>query len=133
MELGRPNSTVLLKHKDLSRLIIKIYLMLNWDNDFYEWIKSSRNKMKTKEIFKKTREKLIGHYNYYGYYVNISKLYHYYWEVIKSMFKWLNRRSQKVSFNLEKFKRILVYNNIPKPPALNKLKRLERSLILCQY
>jgi len=103
-------------------------------NEFYEWIKSSRNKMKTKEIFKKTKEKLIGHYNYYGYYVNINKLNHYYWEVIKSLFKWLNRRSQKISFNREKFKRILLQNNILKPPALNELKQLKRSnLILCQY
>lgn len=107
--------------------------MIKKINEFYKWIKDSRNKMKTKELFEKTKEKLTGHYNYYGYYVNIRKLYHYYWEVVKSLFKWLNRRSQKISFSWEKFKKVLEYNNLPKPPVPNKLKHLERSpLTLCQ-
>lgn len=102
-------------------------------NEFYKWIKDIRSKMKTKDIWEKTKAKLIGHYNYYGYYLNRSKLNHYYWSVIKSLFKWLNRRSQKKSFTWEAFKRKLEYNPLPKIPKVNKLKHLGWSPIqLCQ-
>ena len=101
-------------------------------NEYYNWIKGIRNRYKLKVIIGKTKEKLIGHYNYYGYYDNFRKLYHYYWEVVKSLFKWLNRRSQKISFTWEEYKRKLLMNQIPKPDA-NKLKHLEWMPIhLCQ-
>lgn len=118
--------------KKILKLKTKKETLIKKINEFYKWIKESRNKMKTKVLLEKTKEKLIGHYNYYGYFINIRKLYHYYFEVIKSLFKWLNRRSQKKSFGREKFKKILFYNNIPKPPILSKLKRLDRSgIVLC--
>jgi len=99
--------------------------------EFYEWIKLNRSKLKTKEIWDKTKEKLVGHYNYYGYWMNRPKLNHFYWEVIKSLFKWLNRRSQKPSFSWESFKRKLEFNPLPRPPEVLKLKRLGWSPYLC--
>jgi len=92
--------------------------------EFYNWCKSIRNQVKIKVIWRIAASKLRGHYNYYGYWMNYTKLNHFYWEAIKSLYKWLNRRSQKKSFDWPKFFRKLEYNNIPKPPNMNRLKQL---------
>lgn len=90
--------------------------------EFYNWIKAERNLMKTREIWKLASSKLRGHYNYYGYWMNYPKLNHFYREAIKSLFKWMNRRSQKKSFGWVEFCNKLEYNNVPKPPEMKKLK-----------
>jgi hypothetical protein len=36
-------------------------------------------------------------------------------DVKKALFKWLNRRSQRKSFDLDKFKIYLKFNPLPKP------------------
>jgi group II intron reverse transcriptase/maturase len=92
--------------------------------EFYNWIKATRNQVKTREIWKTARAKLIGHYNYYGYWMNYTKLNHFYWEAIRSLFKWMNRRSQKKSFGWVEFCRKLEYNRVPKPPHIRQLKHL---------
>lgn len=92
--------------------------------EFYHWIKEMRNRMKTREIWKTARTKLTGHYNYFGYWMNRSKLNHFYWEAIRSLYKWMNRRSQKISFTWETFQRKLRYNGIPVPPEVSKLRQL---------
>jgi RNA-directed DNA polymerase len=99
--------------------------------EFYEWIKLNRSKLKTREIWDKTKKKLIGHYNYYGYRMNRPKLYHFYNEAIKSLFKWLNRRSQKRSYSWEFFKRKLEFNPLPRPPEVGKLKHFRMNPYLC--
>ena len=92
--------------------------------EFYDWIKRERNMMKTRTIWKLAAAKLRGHYNYYGYWMNYPKINHFYWEAIKSLFKWMNRRSQKLSFNWVEFCRRLEANNVPKPPEMRVLKSL---------
>jgi len=92
--------------------------------EFYYWIKEARSTMKTREIWKTTREKLRGHYNYFGYWMNALKLNHFYWEAVKSLFKWMNRRSQKISFTWVEFQRKLKYNEIPTPPHVSQLMQL---------
>lgn len=92
--------------------------------DFYYWIKADRNRYKTKELWKTAKAKLEGHYNYFGFWMNRQKLNHFYWEAVKSLFKWLNRRSQKISFSWYEFQRKLKYNSIPAPPSMDKLKPL---------
>jgi group II intron reverse transcriptase/maturase len=94
--------------------------------EFDHWIKSVRSQVKLKEIWKLTKAKLVGHYNYYGYADNLPKLNHFYAETIRSLFKWLNRRSQKSSFNWEQFKRRMEFNSIPTPPPMTALKYLRR-------
>lgn len=89
--------------------------------EFSIWIKKVRTFLKTGAIFKLIKLKLIGHYNYFGFVYNISKLSHYYGSVLKLTFKWLNRRSQKQSFTWSGFNRI---HSLPKPPAMTLLKPL---------
>jgi len=92
--------------------------------EFTEWIKLNRHRKTTKEIWKITASKLRGHYNYFGYYCNRSKLAHYYHAVTGALFKWLNRRSQRRSFNGYEFKRKLQRDPLPLPPEPTQLKKL---------
>ena len=79
------------------------------------WIKKERCKMGTSDILSKLRQKLQGHWNYYGVSGNIEMLNRYYWKVGRIMFKWLNRRSQRRSCNWQVFSDMLNYFKIPKP------------------
>lgn len=88
--------------------------------EFEIWIKENRSKMKLKEIWALAKSKIIGHINYYGYACNNLKINHFYIEAVKSLFKWLNRRSQKRSYSLEGFNERIKY--FPLMPAWNELK-----------
>lgn len=83
--------------------------------EFNQWIKAERNKTHIGVIFEKTKQKLIGHYQYYRITDNSYMLGQFCLEVKKALFKWLNRRSQRKSFDLDKFKRYLKLNPLPKP------------------
>ena len=92
--------------------------------EFECWIKLNRSRLKTAEIWTLAKSKLLGHYNYFGYWMNQTKLAHFYWEAMKSLFKWLNRRSQKISYKIEEFEEKLRQQPLPCPPIHAKLKQL---------
>ena len=89
---------------------------------FSDWIKAARNKKKLKSLWLDAAAKLRGHFNCFGVFFNESKLAHFYHACIGSLFKWLNRRSQKKSFTWEKFNRMLWFDPLPKPPSGPQLK-----------
>jgi group II intron reverse transcriptase/maturase len=95
--------------------------------EFYEWVKTNRNRMKLKEIWSIAKSKLQGHYNYFGFWMNRQKLVHFYSEAIKALFKWLNRRSQKKSYDWDSFYRRLEFNPLPIPPEVTKLMKLGKT------
>ncbi|MCX7748493.1 MAG: group II intron reverse transcriptase/maturase [Clostridia bacterium] len=80
-----------------------------------EWVKSVRNEHTIHQIFKRTKAVLNGHFRYYGITDNYPMLQQFKYEVIKVLFKWLNRRSQRRSFNSEDFKKYLKLNPLPCP------------------
>jgi len=61
------------------------------------------------------RSKMIGHYQYYGVSENSKGITKYYFEVKGMIFKWMNRRSQRTSFNWEKFQEYIKRYAIPRP------------------
>ena len=67
----------------------------------------SMRTMKTKDIVKKLNEILAGYYHYYGITDNSRSLKSFRYEVMKSLFYWLNRRSQKKSYNWVEFLNML--------------------------
>ena len=80
-----------------------------------QWLKSARCRLKLQAIWKLLAAKLRGHYQYYGVSSNIQSLNaHYYWTQ-RLAFKWLNRRSQKQSFNWTTFAQYLTRYPLPKP------------------
>ncbi len=57
----------------------------------------------------------MGHYRYYGISGNMPKLKRYYNQIVRLAYKWINRRSQKRSYNWRQFSRFLQYNPLPLP------------------
>jgi len=81
---------------------------------FREWIKRVRN-LPISDIFRQVRVKLLGHYGYYGITDNLKMIRTFYDIVIRLLFKWLNRRSQRRSFSRDKFKQYLKLHPLPLP------------------
>ncbi len=79
------------------------------------WLKAIRNELKLKEWWQVLSLKLEGHYRYYGISGNIRGCRKYYLQAISKAYKWVNRRSQKRSYNWQEFCRYLQYNPLPKP------------------
>lgn len=88
--------------------------------EFTQWMKANRHE-RMRETFKKVKVKLVGHYRYYGVTDNYRMLAKYLAEVKKIIYKWLNRRSQKRSFDYEKFNKYLKVNPLPAPKIYVKL------------
>lgn len=79
------------------------------------WLKTIRNQIKQKEIWQLLQAKLRGHYNYYGISGNFPSIKCFYNKTINLTFKWLNRRSQKKSFNWTEFNKYLQCYPLLKP------------------
>ena len=58
-------------------------------------------------IIKKLNEILVGYYHYYGITDNYQSLSSFRYRIMRSLYKWLNRRSQKKSYNWEGFNDML--------------------------
>lgn len=82
--------------------------------EFKMWIKENRNKALV-EIMETVKRKLIGHYNYYGITDNSKSINNYAIEVRKTLMKWLNRRSQRKSYNRKGFNQMLARYKLPIP------------------
>jgi RNA-directed DNA polymerase len=79
-----------------------------------QWIKSKRT-TRSKLVVAELKPKLIGYYRYYGITDNFHMVLKYKYEVMLLLFKWLNRRSQKISYDWNKFKLFLKANPLPEP------------------
>jgi group II intron reverse transcriptase/maturase len=65
-------------------------------------------------------QKLRGHVAYYGIRGNYSRLYAFYRATERTWHKWLNRRSQRKSFNWDQFKRtVLIHYPLPAPRIMH--------------
>lgn len=115
---GKQGSRRLLKIKTQKEKLLKAI------QEFEQWIKKARNQLKLKELWALAKAKITGHINYFGYWMNGLKLNHFYWCVIKSFYKWLNRRSQKRSYNWEGFQERLRNFPLKKSWQQIKLKQL---------
>ena len=111
---GKQQKRIILKVKTQKEKLIKGI------QEFDQWIKKVRNKMKLNEIWELAKSKFRGHINYYGYWMNALKINHFYHQAIKSLFKWLNRRSQMQSYTWEGFQERM--KNFPLAPKLNEMK-----------
>ena len=78
------------------------------------WLKETRHEG-LDVIMETMRKKLVGHYRYYGITDNSKMLGRFRYEVSRLLFKWLNRRSQRQSFNYESYNRFLGRHPLPEP------------------
>lgn len=80
-----------------------------------QWLKAVRNAMPLKEWWRILKVKINGHYQYYGVSENIRGANAYYQRTEEMVYKWLNRRSQRKSFNWTQFREYLKHYPLPRP------------------
>jgi group II intron reverse transcriptase/maturase len=78
------------------------------------WLRKARTRP-IKEIWQTLALKLQGHYNYYGISGNFQAIKRYYEHNRALTFKWLNRRSQKRTWNWKEFQVYLEKHPLPQP------------------
>ena len=79
-----------------------------------EWCRGIVNKSKLKHIWALFCSKIRGHIQYYGVTFNTRGIEAFVWHAVRILFKWLNRRSQRKSFNGDKFELFMKQNPLPK-------------------
>lgn len=82
--------------------------------DFTDWAKDQRH-TRMRDLMATYRSKLRGHYNYFGVIRNHASLQVYYTQTRRILKKWLNRRSQRRSYNWRGYKAMLLHFRVPTP------------------
>lgn len=80
-----------------------------------DWMRSMKNMRPLPELWDTLALKLKGHYQYYGISGNLWRLRSFECEAERLAYKWLNRRSQRRSWNWEQFRRYLERYPLPQP------------------
>lgn len=93
---------------------------------FRAWIREKYH-TRVPQLLREYAAKLRGHYQYYGLCSNGHRLYSYYRQTYHTLYKWLNRRSQKRSYDWPSFERLLRHHRIP-PPRLMTARPQQREL-----
>ena len=97
---------------------------------FTEWAKKSRNVLKKGEMLKRARARVVGHLNYYAITDNAAKCNDYLYHARRTLFKWLNRKSQRKAYTWEKFSKALACINWPNAVIRKDLNPFRRAEVL---
>lgn len=87
--------------------------------NFTQWCKRNRN-VRLKVLFPQLNRKLRGYYNYYGVTGNAVGLKEFHSRAMETLLKWLNRRSQRRSFNWQGCQDLLDHFQVPRPRITDK-------------
>ncbi len=74
---------------------------------FSHWIRKQRHRYRTGALLAQARSRIQGHLNYYAITDNSDRCQMYLTTATRIMFKWLNRRSQRKSYNWDTFNEVL--------------------------
>jgi len=75
--------------------------------EYTEWIKGSKGDMPTGELVRRAKARIQGHLNYYAITDNSRMCHMYLCWFTRITFKWLNRRSQRLSYSWNEFNQML--------------------------
>lgn len=81
---------------------------------FREWIKERRHG-RTEWIMEQLAAKLRGHWNYYGVIGNLASQREFFRQITRILYKWLNRRSQRRSYNWAGMRALFKQYAVPRP------------------
>jgi len=95
---------------------------------FTEWCKKNRN-LEPRVLFRRINAKLRGYYNYYGVFGNYDSLQQFFQQVKRILFKWLNRRSQRRSYNWRGFEQLLEHYGVEQPRIVGRPKARQLQLV----
>lgn len=93
------------------------------------WLQEQRNRLPLRELWACLRAKLTGHLRYYGVSGNYAGIKRFLSKAISLAKKWLNRRSQKKSFNWATFTEYMRRYPLPKPKIVHSLFDLKARLV----
>ena len=115
---GRPRVKRRTSRKNLRRSIKR----------FTAWCKENLH-LRTRELFRRLNTKLRGYYRYYGVIGNYASLKQFFEQVVRILHKWLNRRSQRRSYNWPAYKAILKHYAIAEP-RINRQSKTRQLLLV---
>lgn len=86
---------------------------------FTEWCRE-KCRYSCQELFRELNAKLRGYYNYYGVVGNYASLKQFYDQAMRILYKWLNRRSQRRSYNWAGFRELLKHYQVEQPRIVGR-------------
>jgi RNA-directed DNA polymerase len=89
---------------------------------FTLWCRTHRH-VPVRQLMEQVSLKLRGYYNYYGLISNSEGLKEFFRAAMRIMLKWLNRRSQRRSYNWTGFHELLCRYNVPTPRITDRRRR----------
>jgi RNA-directed DNA polymerase len=95
-----------------------------------EWLKENRI-VPAQLVMDSLKRKLIGYYRYYGITDNVKMVDNFREKVRQLLYKWFNRRSQKKSFNWDKFHLFLKQHPLPRPKRYVDIYELRNEISYC--
>ncbi len=87
--------------------------------NFSAWCKENRN-LRLDVLFKQLNAKLRGYYNYHGVIGNYASLKQFFNQAIRILWKWLNRRSQRCSYNWRGYAELLEHFEVEQPRIVGR-------------
>jgi len=90
------------------------------------WLRTSRSHLKGGAMLRQAKAKLQGHLNYYAITDNGQMCASYRRQVTRLLFKWLNRRSQRRSYDWERFNAVLAWVGWPSVRIVHNLDPFRR-------
>jgi hypothetical protein len=81
---------------------------------FTQWCRENCQR-RLRELFQQLNGKLRGYYQYYGVHGNRRSLQHFFDGAVRILLKWLNRRSQRPSYNWQGFTALLEHCKVARP------------------
>lgn len=86
-----------------------------------EWLQGERSRSKKGELLRQAKLKLAGHLNYYAITDNSEMCYSFRYQVTRLLYKWLNRQSQRRSYNWARFNDALAWVGWPSAKIVHHL------------
>ena len=95
---------------------------------FKLWCKKNRHR-RLLDLFRLLNAKLTGYFNHFGVHGNYPSLVLFYYRAIRYLWKYLNQRSQRKSYNWDGFKQLLAHFGVVKPHIVNRPRRERRAFV----
>jgi RNA-directed DNA polymerase len=95
---------------------------------FTDWAKKSRGVQRKGEMLRQARNRVAGHLNYYAVTDNVRSCRNFVHRAKQSLFKWINRKSQRRAYTWPQFEQALAWAGWPKANIrkdLNPYRRAE--------
>lgn len=90
--------------------------------NFTSWCKENRH-LRLTELFDNLNRKLRGYNQHYGIFGNYRSLREFWDKAMEILMKWLNRRSQRKSYNKHGFFELLKHFQVPRPQIMQVISR----------